>query len=222
MKQIKRDIIIADESTVWRRLQKLRLNGLIESKGNDFRGDKSTIFGIGKQGQATLLQSDPNEYIGSRCKSNSIEHDIKLVDIRKTFSRFSYVRDYWTENKIQTSLQVAEDGKLSLFKAFNFDAVLRLDNQRGNRLLCGLEFESSQKSQALYDKKLKQLYQEPFLKAVLYICLSEQIENAIKKSESILVSEGDKKLFFVQYSKFSSESHVVTFQNQDNRIIEIR
>lgn len=220
VKQIRRDIIVTNDSTAWTRLQKLRMNGFIKSIGTNYRGDKSTIFCLNKRGYDLLLKTYPGEYLFDRVQSNSIEHDLKLVDIRKLMTAKNRVLDYWTENTLQTSAVLADDDKLSSYRMFQFDALMKVKNGEGS-VHCGLEYEYATKSKSDYDRKLAVFYRHSFLKAVFYICDSQATENAIKKAELRLEQEGHKKLYFAQYEQLTSGGEPLTFRNQDNQLVTI-
>lgn len=220
-KQIRRDVLRAGMSTAWERLNKLRLHGMIACKGSDHRGDKSLIFSLATNGHKHLLSTFPQKYLWHRYKSNSIEHDLRLLDIRMFLKQKKLVTEYWTENQLQTLQKVSDNDQLSLFRMFNFDALLKLDNGLGNRLFCGVEFESSIKARSDYIKKFSLVYGQQFLKAVLYICENENVERALRKVEQSMELQGEKKLFYIQYAKLRTGEKSVTFRNQENKIIVI-
>ncbi len=221
-KQINRDIFKVYHSVLGRRLKKLRNANFIEESRRDHNGDKSIIFNLGKRGYDHVTKEHPDQYLIQRYKSNSIDHDLRLVDVKNVFSKKSFVTGYWTENILQTSLEIADDELLSQFRIFQFDALLRLDNRKGSHVLCGLEYEASSKSQSDYEKKLSLLYRHDYLKAVLYICKSQQVEGVIKRIESKCNEGQEGKIYYALFSNVLSAGQSVTFKNLNGHIIEIR
>ena len=221
-KQIEQYFFKRDISTVSKRLNKLRKNGFIKviAKAHGLHG--SLIFGLTKYGFKQLISVYPNLCLVERYKSNSVFHDLTLVDIENLLASKSNIERYWTENVIQSSKMFAEDDSLSFFRDFRFDACIKFKSETNDRFIFGVEFESSQKGSLNYKSKLAQIYNQIRPQAVLYICKGYHIERAIKKAESEIATNQPKKLYFIQYDELTKGEKTLTFHNQDSQKIVIK
>lgn len=220
-KQIRDYFFKRDTSTVSRRLIKLRKSGLVTviAKGHD--SNSSLIFGLTKNGFNQLTKHFPDLCFIERFKSNSIFHDVALVEIENVLKSKRRIERYWTENLIQSSRVFADDDSLSFFRDFNFDGLIRYDKGNGDFYIFAIEYENSQKSAETYKSKLSQVYLHNRPQAILYICKDESIERAIRKAESEIASNKDKKLYFIKYDELTKGERTVTFVNQDSKAISL-
>ena len=221
-KQIEQYFFNRDSSTVSKRLTKLRRNGLISVTGKAPTINSSMIFGLTKHGFKRLTMLYPNAFLVERYKSNSLFHDVTLVEVEKVIRSKSNVEFYWPENIIQSSRIFSEDDSLSYFREFGFDALIRFKTDSSGSFVFGLEYENSQKGQECYKSKFKRIYSQSRPQAVLYICKDYQIERAIKKAESEIATSQNKKLYFIQYDELTKGEKTLTFENQDGKKIVIK
>lgn len=220
-KQILRDVFKANTGTARKRLQSLRLNGFIESIGRDEDGDKSIIYSISKKSFNFLARVYPELCFIKSYRSSSIDHDLRLLEIRKALTSKKLVTGYWPENVLKTSRVAIEDMNLHPFRSLNVDAVVKLENAQGKKIFCAVEYEASLKSKSEYMAKMSEIYSSPYIKFVLYITRTQEIEARLKKSEQDFAPKGEKKIYFAQLKKVTSESSIVTFTNQDSYFLEV-
>ncbi len=220
-KQILRDVFKANTGTARKRLQILRLNGFIESVGRDEDGDKSIIYSISKRSFNFLARFYPEMCFIKSYRSSSIVHDLRLLEIRKALTSKKLVTGYWPENVLKTSQVAIEDRNLQPFRSLNVDAVVKLENSQGKKIFCAVEYEASLKSKSEYLAKMSEIYSSPFIRFVLYITSTEEIEARLKKSEQEFAPKGEKKIYFAQFKKVTIENSVLTFTNQDSHFLEV-
>ncbi len=221
-KQLEKHFFNRDSSTVSKRLTKLRKCGLISVTGKAPHLNSSMIFGLTKQGFKQLMILNPHAFLVERFKSNSPFHDVTLVEIEKLISSKMNVEFYWPENIIQSSRFFAEDDSLSYFREFGFDGLIKYKTETNGSFIFGLEYENSQKGLECYKSKLKKIYSQSRPQAVLYICKTKQIENALKKAESEIATNQNKRLYFIQYDELIKGEKTLTFENQDSKKIVIK
>ena len=220
-KQILRDVFKANTGTARKRIQSLRLNGFIESIGRDEDGDRAIIYSISKKSFNFLARVYPELCFIKSYRSSSIDHDLRLLEIRSALTSKKLVTGYWPENVLKTSQAVIEDKNLLPFRSLNVDAVVKLENSEGKKIFCAVEYEASLKSKSEYMAKMREIYSSPYIKFVLYITRTQEIETRLKKSEVEYAPRGEKKIYFAQYKKVTNKSSVVTFTNQESYFLEV-
>src|SRR5690606_25388558 len=113
-------------------------------------------------------KSLPFVLVSERYKSDSIEHDLSLVDIRHHFSTKKRISRYYSENQIQSYLIFDENNKLNLFKKLHFDALAIGKNRFDETEVYCLQFENNQKRKSEYQRILTDYYSEDSLDYILY------------------------------------------------------
>jgi len=219
--QINRDVFVASIVKTRERLQKLRAHGLICAVARDEEVDQCMVYSLTKVSARMLKQIYPEMFLIDRLKSNSINHDLRLNDVKYALTSKTLVTNYWTENILQSSIAVTNNLELSVFRTLQVDALVKLDNKQGGELLCALELEASCKGAAKYERKLKILYSAAQVGVVLYVCMNPEIEQVLKKNELLVSPAGQKKIYYAQYGEVTSKSMPVVFQNQNGFVIEI-
>jgi len=220
-KQILRDVFKTNSGSARNRIQFLRLNGFIESVGRDEDGDRAIIYSISKRSFNFLARVYPELCFIKSYRSSSIEHDLRLLEIRRALTSKKLVTGYWPENVLKTSQVIIEDMNLRPFRSLNVDAVVKLENTEGKKIFCAVEYEASLKSKSEYMAKMSEIYSSPYIKFVLYISRTQEIEARLKKSEMEYAPKGEKKIYFAHYKEVTNESSVVTFTNQESYFLEV-
>ncbi len=205
-----------DFSTVWRRVRKVETNGYLEripylSNDNTFSG-----YSITNKGLKAIKCVFPYCISSNKLKSDSILHDLDLVDIRKSFEKFSVVNNYLTENLLQNCDEFDSDYKLRPFVNLRSDAVLELQLKSGPSYLA-LEYEPSLKSKKRYFDKILSYYSESEIIGILYVSPDEGIIKSIQKAESQICQRygGKFKIFFCRSKNVLKEQSQIHFENQE-------
>lgn len=219
--QLRLDIFKSSIQKTRRRLKQLRDAHMLETLNRIDLLDRGVVYSLTKFALGYLKKIYPNMFFINRVRSNSIDHDLRLVDIRRALTSKKLVTKYWTENQLQTSIDVTHDLVLSTYRSLQVDALVKLDNKMGDSLLCALEYEASIKSNAAYKDKMKMLYSIPQVGVILYICLDEEVERVVKSSELNLANTKSKKIYYANYLDVIKSDSTVVFQNQDGSIIEV-
>lgn len=141
-----------------------------------------------------------------------------LVDIRKSFERFSVVNDYLTENLLQNCDEFDSDYKLRPFVNLRSDAVLNLQLKSGPSYLA-LEYEPSLKSKKRYFEKILSYYSESEIIGILYVSSDDGIIKAIQKAESEICHKygGKFKIFYCRSENVLKDESQIHFENQEGR-----
>jgi DNA-binding PadR family transcriptional regulator len=192
-KQIEKRVFSRSTSTVSKRLSKLRQKGYITVIGRNYENNHSHIYSLTKYGFNTLQKDNGRFFLVDRFKSNSVSHDVTLVEIESILSSMNCVENFWPENIIQCSKEFADDDSLSYFRDFNFDGLIKYSSGTSGSFIFGVEYECTQKGFENYKIKLSQIYNHARPQVILYICKDTSIERVIKKSRTRSVSKSSKK-----------------------------
>lgn len=217
--QIKRDIFESiSHQAIYKRLNKLMKFGYITANYHKELNGRLVY---------SLTTKTFNQYIDgksylSKTKqllSNSILHDLDLVDIRCKLKRFKQVKDYYTENLLKSGLSSLDAKTLEDFKGFQFDAIININ--RGSQIfLLPLEYERSLKFAARYLEYFKKLYARPEISAILYIGHNQKMLHKIQSYEKSMVQNAWPKVFYISLSDLL-DHNTVSFQNIKNEKITL-
>ncbi len=154
----------------------------------------------------------PHRITSDLCKSDSIDHDIKLVSLRRRLEAIGCVTSYLTENVLQACGEFADSERLEPFVRNHTDAALEFE-KGGHKILAGLEFENSLKNIDRYARKLSAYYADPRVPIVFYIYEAEGIKKAVARAESGLVGLNRPRCFYASSRDVLSSGGECTFTN---------
>lgn len=200
-----------DKSIPSRRLSKLMERGFIKKSyvtGNS--GHIQRIYAPSAKLISEITNSYRFEITNPLYESDSVNHDLILVDIRNRFRKFKHVTDYYTENMLQAcgafrSLKTTES-----FVINYTDAVLEFSGQ-AEKLFIGLEFENSEKSHDRYIKKLSNYYATKTTPLILFICSDARIRTAVMQAELVIAGNRDVRCAYAVLSDVLKNSEHCTF-----------
>ncbi len=215
-KQINRDIFKTSHSTCYQRLKKYEERKFLKVVPTDRSLDQSFAYEVTNKGEKIVKSNFRDLISGDRFRSNSVAHDLTLVDIRNILMRKKVVKEYYTDNQIQTYKDFRTEDHLIPAQELQLDAVMKLKKGDLNPIWVGLEFESSAKAISRYQDKIMQYYYRgpPFL---VYICEDRSLENKVKKVESIYIKEKTPKIFYLTLKELLESKESVTFTRQDGQ-----
>ena len=147
-------------------------------------------------------------------KSDSVLHDLHLVDIRHRFLKSNCTLSYYTENQIQTWGHFIKDGEISSLLDFNSDAVVEVQFSK-EALLIPIEYEFHNKTSERYKKIMNTYYSSDDVLVIFFICESEQILNRLKKIELQFLKDDRPKFFYSLRDKFLNND-ALEFENCRN------
>lgn len=215
-KQINRDVFKSGHRTCHFRVKKFLQRKFISKIPSDWEIDKSFVFSLTSRGMKVVTANFKGLIDSKRFRSNSISHDLKLVNMRNFFLNLEMVKGYFTENQIQTYSLFNSQDEIATFKEMRVDAMMLVHSQGKARLSIPLELEISTKSTSEYQKKIREIYYHKGITFLFYVCDSKESEIKIKKIEKEFVTDQRKKIFYITYNELLSSKEVVTFINQDN------
>ncbi len=183
--------------------------------------DRSLAYSLTSKGMRVVTSNVKNLIDGKRFKSNSINHDLKLVNVRNKFLSLKTVKGYTTENQLQTYSFFNTKDDFSIFRDMRVDAVIDIQDFEKPRLLLPIELEISVKSITEYQMKIREIYFQKSIKYLFYVCNNGESERKIKKLEFDFTKERTKKIFYITYDELLSSKESVTFTNQDNQFFQL-
>ena len=146
-------------------------------------------------------------------KSDSVAHDLVLVEVRRRLECLKLVTRYYTENMLQACAEFSENEALWPFVQNNTDAVLEVTRQ-GTKTLVALECENSEKTQERYTRKLVSYYSDARTPAVFYVCGSARIRAAVAQAEAAVGGKGSPRCFYSLLSDVLADSPSCTFTDR--------
>lgn len=221
LKQINRDIFKRDHSTCYKRIKKFTQKKLVSLVPIDFEIDHSFVYALTRKGMRIVTSNYKEIIDGKRFKSNSVNHDLKLANVRSKLIRLNMVKSYASENQIQTYKSYTTDEDLRIFKEMRVDAMMSVQSQNKPRINIPLELEIATKSNAEYEAKVREIYYHKGIKFLFYICEDKSTEQKIKKIELKLRGDQREKIFYLSYDELLSSLESVTFKSQSNQIFSL-
>lgn len=148
----------------------------------------------------------------NQLKSDSILHDLVLVNIKYCIEQFNGLQEYYTENAIRSGIELPDDDILLALKKFNFDAILKMKRQDQIHFL-PIEFERSLKFDSRYKLYFKKLYSEDQIKAILFIGQSQKILSHVQNMETKCLNGCWPKTFYILLDDLLNANESVEFLN---------
>ncbi|MCT4641501.1 MAG: hypothetical protein N4A33_04330 [Bacteriovoracaceae bacterium] len=187
------------KSLIWR-LWKLKKLGYLTGQYNtDHNG--LNVYNLTKKTFRRFISKD--RFVRMELKSNSVLHDIELVDIRHKIMNMIKVNEYYTENFHQAWEYINFD-----FGTPIPDTIIDV-NKKDGKYIFGIEYEASAKSKKRYEDIIRSYYNEEKIHFVIYICKTESLLKKIQKIEHKLYPTKYKRLFYVTLDEFYSNKDFI-------------
>lgn len=138
-------------------------------------------------------------------KSDAVEHDLGLVDIRCRLLMAKRTESYHTENEIQTWGGLEIDEAIESLLNLNSDAIVQLKFSDGP-IYVPLEYEIHAKSKAKYISFVKKIYQRNDVFFLLFICGDESILRKVKNIEINEIKNRQPKFLYKLKQDFFLDS----------------
>lgn len=150
-------------------------------------------------------------------------HDIALNDIRMAFDSKSAVKNYYTENVLQTSTDLCSNDKFRPFIELNSDAMVEVDTKVGV-LNLAIEFDTTHKSKSRYMHKLKAYYGKRIVDGVLYICTNEHILRMLLRIDKEIADRRrcHPRMYLSLLTDVVGKRDELTFTNANKYIFRVR
>ncbi|PIP91230.1 MAG: hypothetical protein COW01_06150 [Bdellovibrionales bacterium CG12_big_fil_rev_8_21_14_0_65_38_15] len=182
-KQIRRDVYKeVTKTVVYRRLKKL-IKASYLKRFLYFDGKRTiSAYSLSKSSlRKFILGNRSDEDTIKRCLSDSIEHDIALVDIRHRFLSSRKIVDYFSENVLLSDASFVNSNEFNEFKRLHSDGMIvyKFDDESIYKL--AVEYEHTLKYTPRYERLFADYENANHVVAILYICRDEKVLKRIKK-----------------------------------------
>lgn len=215
--QILRDIYRNErKGTVVFRLNRFEKAGLINGIRSTETGYKKVIS-ITKKCFKEFVSLDYENVI--QLRSDSIAHDLKLVDLRHHITSCSTVVQYFTENVIQTWRKWFIEEDLRHFVEVRPDAVIKVRLRERDYFL-PVEYDASAQYAARNRERLKRHYLYDDFPALLYICKNQRIMKQLLHCDRKYFSHEDPKIFYALLDQIE-QNETLRFYDRDKRSISL-
>ncbi|MGE3263359.1 MAG: replication-relaxation family protein [Bacteriovoracia bacterium] len=195
------------------RLLKLTRYGFLDRKVVSPLDAKSyAVYSITPKALAVVKARYPFRIVKDYCKSDSVEHDVELVNVRNRLRALRSVAAHYTENMLQACEDFTNTDSLAAFKKQNTDAALAI-RKNGKITVVGLEFERSEKAFGRYTKKLFSYYADSSTAVVFYVCRSLAIQRVVARAEASIMGSNRPRCFYALLENVLKQSEKCTFKN---------
>lgn len=212
--QIRRDNYgdIALQS-IYVRLRKLKDKGFLHTSAIPGQKGFKTVYSITKLSFSRFVKERYDNIKGLCLKSDAIEHDLALVDIRSVMQTRNLVDSYFTENQ---SIAIGSANSTSTWGSLiscRVDGVVKLNVGNGQHTYVGLEYEGSLKNKERCHKKVNNYYLRPDIEAILFVCKDTSISKRFIDIEKEMRPEGRHKLFLANLEDVKRNNLEIVFEN---------
>ncbi len=142
-------------------------------------------------------------------KSNYREHDLALSDIRIAFQYLKECEYFLSENVLRSKILESSSTAIANIRTVNADAAILL-NFDGAQIWSSVEYERSLKSNDRYIERFKRLYSNSDLKLTIFITENQQIQDILRKIESEIYPNIERKVLFGTYNDLISNNSIAT------------
>lgn len=204
-----------------RRIRKLMKEKLISSKGEEIGGRFKQYLFVGGNGIDIVRTRNKLYTVDKIEKSESIQHDLELLELRYLLCRSPKVKSYFTENMLQGIFDFKNNDDLKYFVRLNSDAAILISLKIGP-IYAALEYETLSKSDSRYEKKIREYY-ESNISIVIYVTKSEILKSRILRIDDQISRELKRpnKVFCATYDTLLSNPKKLTFVNSNGKILDL-
>lgn len=217
VEQISRDIFNNGHiSTARRRLHKLWKVGKIEKIAHHSECRLRILYSLSPNGLRYLRSGKANDGTIGQRKSDSVEHDLELLDIRNRLTQAIETRTYLTENTLQSDKQYHLDPLIRHAVEMRSDAVLEHVRSE-KRSWLPLEYEATAKSELRYLDKLKGYYARPKIGGILFIAENRQLLDIVSTLDQSLRDKYYLKMYFATKDQVFSAHKELIFRSNNGK-----
>lgn len=215
--QIARDIYTGiSHQALYKRLNKMIKLKIIEARYIKELGGR-LVYSLSKR---TLEEYFLDKRKGNRqqTKSDSILHDLDLLDIKQMFLKSNNVSAFTTENVLLSGIELNGFSSIESIRRLSPDALLNL--KINSELFCfALEYERSLKFSNRYNKFFSKYYANNFVDGVLLIGRDlKMTKNLMAKEESIMANS-QRKFFYCDLETITNAKNKLEFINLSGDVI---
>lgn len=180
---------------LYKRLQRLKQEGLIQGSISASSRHRKVYSITSKAFKKYLSRGQIKR---KELKSDAVQHDIGLVDVRHALLNFERVDKFIPENSLQTWPSDYFGEMIIPFVRSNSDAVVEV-SVGGKSIQFALEYELSLKNEFRYQEVVKKYYMEGSISRVLYVVESHRDLERIMSIENNEDTKKKAKFFYTTF-----------------------
>ena len=209
------------KSNTCRRLQQLIQHGYLLPKPVCIDRRRLSAFSLTPLGVKEIDRLLDYEVTHRYYISDSVDHDLDLVEIDDVVKRFNAVQKVLSESELQSCTNYTKIRDLVPFVKLRSDRVLSVESDNGLEYVA-LEYERSVKSQKRNIGKLQDYYSKARIPAVFYVCKDHSVARALSKVDAEITKDRKSKVYFSTLSELQEATAKVTFQRHDGYTIDFK
>ena len=210
-----------DKSTMVKRLQKLSKERFIDKSGHNLKGRIQIYYSLLPNGFNTIRQDFVFDGLNPHFKSDSVEHDLELSEIKNELEDYKMVEKYYSENYLQNCSMEENPKRFLALKELNSDAAIWINTDYG-RFLAVIEYERRKKSIGKYTKKFTDYYMKTEITVVFYICEGREIANLIAKVDKEVGQDFTAKIYTTMRENVPKNKRGLPFINSRGDIFTLK
>ena len=207
---------------IYRRMGKLERSNFIKKDCFSLNEQRVHIYNITDNAYKKYVVSDMADVRRKQLNSDSIEHDLTLLDIRRRILRCTGIVNYYSENSLQSSHRYYNSHIFRGYVLLRSDAVIELLDENKNTGYIPLEYEASQKESTRYEKKINDYYMGSDTAVVLWICRNTKIQNSLIEARKALNTNEESKMYFSLLENVINNKDKIIFKNMEGKIVELK
>jgi len=208
------------QQVTYRRLLKFLLGGYIERIFLPHGDRYMSAYSLSENGLKKLVEVKGVQMARYQLRSNSIDHDLALVEIGERLKNAGGVVKYLTENILRSTIDYDEAWRYRDFVQNCSDACLEIE--RDDRIIrIAVEYESTLKSNERYERKFMDYRLSNNIGIVFYICESINVWNRLEKLLLGIATHNNLFVYFALRQDLFSPSNEVIFKGPGSRIFQM-
>lgn len=156
----------------------------------------------------------------TKLKSEKIEHDLLLSDIRFHLKRFDKILEIYSENDIIYNSSIQIHPAIKELKEMRTDSALKV-RWKNQEIFIALEYEMSLKAASRYDDTFKNYYKKENLDAILYICKDRYIANNLMNIENKYNDSKEAMIYYATLEDVLTNSLQIPFLNRFGKLFPV-
>ena len=202
------------------RLARLAKLGFVKSKGHKLDGQLLNVHHLTKKGLGFVKDRYDTGAGNFKLKSDSPDHDLRLLEIGKRLEGSRHCENYITENVLQSNGGLAEDGETSAFVSGHSDAYLAA-KYKGESFNVAVEYEHTPKKPSRYEAVVDGYYFTEKVDAVFYFYRAESTKRNIVAAEEKNWGDEEPKFYFCRLDGLKNAQKKVFLKDRQGTRIGI-
>lgn len=206
-----------------RRLKKLWNEQYIDAKAHHYSDGRIVkIFGLARRGRRVIgVSGQEKDLTRNQIVSDSVGHDLALVNLQRRLLRFQMVTQYVSENSFLSKKGLLPELLEETFENLRPDAALGLVF-RQKEVFLPFEYEATLKAKARCVEKLVRYHFKPDVPVVLFVCENQRIYKRFYQIERDLHEKYGAKIYFALASKVIFAEEKLVFRNPNGDAIILK